>query len=110
MALAVLAATTSFAQEDGTPIPQSGWTLTFVDNQDTSFSGAFLATNAFDGNPNTMWHKQWNGASPPPPHEIQINLGSMYNVSAFRYLPRQDGVTNGRIAQFEFYVLSLIHI
>ena len=45
-----------------------------------------------------------NGASPPPPHEIQINLGSMCNVGAFQYLPRQDGSPNGRIAQFEFYV------
>ena len=51
-----------------------------------------------------MWHTQWNGAAPAPPHEIQINLGSMYNVSAFRYLARQDGSPNGRIAQYEFYV------
>ena len=28
----------------------------------------------------------------------------MYNVSAFRHLPRQDGFPHGRIAQYEFYV------
>ena len=59
-----------------TIVPQSGWTLTFVDSQDLTFFEAFLATNAFDGNPNTMWHTQWNPASPPPPHEIRINLGA----------------------------------
>ena len=25
-------------------------------------------------------------------------------MSGFRYLPRQDGLPNGRIAQYEFYV------
>jgi len=85
-------------------LPQFAWTLAFVDSQDPSFSGAFLATNAFDGNPNTMWATQWYGGASAPPHEIRINLGSMNNVRGFRYLPRQDGFPDGRIAQYEFYV------
>ena len=85
-------------------LPQSAWTLAFVDSQDPSFSGAFLATNAFDGNPNTMWATQWYGWASAPPHEIRINLGSMNKVRGFRYLPRQDGFPDGRIAQYEFYV------
>ena len=85
-------------------LPQFAWTLAFVDSQDPSFSGAFLATNAFDGNPNTMWATQWYGGATAPPHEIRINLGSMNNVRGFRYLPRQDGFPDGRIAQYEFDV------
>ena len=53
-----------------------------------------------------MWHTQFAGTAPPPPHEIQINLGNVYDMSGFRYLPRQDGVPNGRIGQYEFYVSS----
>ena len=71
--------------EDLALIPQAGWTLTFVDSQDTSGAGVYLATKAFDGNPSTFWHTEWSTSQPPPPHEIRINLGSMYNVSAFRY-------------------------
>ena len=62
------------------------------------------AVNAFDGNTSTKWHTKWFGGSDPIPHEIQINLGAMYNVSGFRYLPRQDGGVNGRIKDWEFYV------
>ena len=71
-------------------IPQTNWTLRFVDSQDTT-GGNYSATNAFDGSAATFWHTQWATAQPPPPHEIQINLGGMYQVSGFRYLPRQDG-------------------
>jgi lysophospholipase L1-like esterase len=51
-----------------------------------------------------MWHTQWVRAAPPPPHEIQIQLGGSANVTGFIYVPRQDGSQNGRIGQYEFYV------
>ena len=87
-----------------TVIPQTNWTLKFVDSQET-VAGNYAATNAFDGNPNTMWHTQWSVTPYPPlPHEIQINLGAVYNVSGVLYLPRQDGQTVGTIGQYEFYV------
>ena len=38
------------------------------------------------------------------PHEIQINLGASYNLTAFRYLAQQDGSSCGWIKQYEFYV------
>jgi len=51
-----------------------------------------------------MWHTQWQTAQPPPPHEIQIDLGATREVSGFRYLPRQDGLTVGNIADYAFFV------
>jgi lysophospholipase L1-like esterase/hemin uptake protein HemP len=88
-----------------TLIPQAGWSLRYVDSQElVGEDGA--AVNSFDGNVNTMWHTQWYTYSPPHPHEIQIDLGGVYDISGFRYLPRQDGGINGRIAQYEFYVSS----
>jgi lysophospholipase L1-like esterase len=99
----VIALTARAAFGQGTPISQGNWTLHAVDSQELQVAG-YAATNAFDGNPNTMWATQWSTASPPPPHEIQINLGAVHAVSGFRYLPRQDGGPQGRIAQYEFYV------
>ena len=94
-------------QPADSPISRASWTVHMVDSQDTQ-GGNYAAANAFDGNPATMWHTQWFSASPPPPHEIQINLGATYQVTGFRYLPRQDGNPNGNgnIAQYEFYVSS----
>ncbi len=82
-------------------IPRTMWTVKYVDNQQ-----AGAAANAFDGNNATMWSQKWTDPIPPLPHEIQIDLGMLYDVQGFRYLPRQDGIANGRIGQYEFYVSS----
>ena len=84
-------------------IPQTNWTLVFVDSQEMAGTN-YAATNSFDGDVNTFWHTEWFNSRPFPPHEIQINIGAVYNVSGFLYLPRQDGNPNGRIGQYEFYV------
>ena len=60
-------------------------------------------TNAFDGNPGSIWHTEWGQTDPPHPHEIQIDMGKEYDVRGFAYLPRQSG-ENGRIADYEFYL------
>ena len=84
-------------------IPPVGWSVAFVDSQETvAENGA--AANAIDGNPATYWVTQWHPSSTPLPHEIQINLGAVYTLNAFQYLPRQDGCANGWISQYEFYV------
>jgi hypothetical protein len=84
-------------------VPHTNWTLKYVDSEELVGEGGSPATNAFDTNNNTFWHTQWYSANPPPPHEIQINLGATYNLNGFRYLPPQSQV-NGRISQYEFYV------
>jgi len=87
----------------GSLIPQTVWSVAYVDSQEIScFNGA--ATNAIDGNTATFWHTQFCGADPSTPHEIQINLGASYQLTAFQYLPRQDGCGNGWIKQYAFYV------
>src|SRR5439155_23241758 len=86
-----------------TVIPQTNFTFVFADSQETG-AGDFKATNAFDGNPNTMWTSHWFDG-PFPPHELQIDLGATYNVSGFRYLPGQL-FSGGRVGDYEFYVSS----
>ena len=91
---------------DGTvaaPLPQSGWSVEYVDSEElVGEDGA--AANAFDGDPSTLWVTQWYGGSPAHPHELQISLGGLYEVSGLLYLPRQDGGDDGRIRQYEIYV------
>ncbi|MFI5109998.1 MAG: discoidin domain-containing protein, partial [Terriglobales bacterium] len=84
-------------------IPQNGWSVVYVDSQET-ICGNGVASNAIDGNSSTMWHTQFCNTTAPLPHEIQIDLGAYYSLSAFRYLPRQDGSACGWINQYEFYV------
>jgi hypothetical protein len=60
--------------------------------------------NAVDGNPDTIWHTQWQDANPECPHEIIIELTPPSNIKGFTYLPRQDDIENGTIKDYEFYV------
>ena len=88
-------------------ILQKNWSLKYVDSQELtagSWGPATPATNAFDGDPNTFWNTEWVASQPGYPHDIEINLGAVYNISGFQELPRQDGIPNGRIAGYEFYV------
>lgn len=82
-------------------IPTGDISLHYVDSEDPD---GYRAEYAFDGDPNTFWHTEWRTNAPPPPHELQIDLGSMQNLRGFRYLPRQDIFTSGNIGQYEFYI------
>jgi len=87
-------------------VPQSGWTLRYVDSQETAGENG-AAQNAFDGNPATFWMTQWSpwgSTAAPLPHEIQIDLGKRYTLTRVRYLPRQDEWLNGNIKTAEIYV------
>src|ERR1039457_6443024 len=48
-------------------------TVVKVDNEETAGENG-RGTNAVDGNPNTIWHTQWQDATPECPHEIIIEL------------------------------------
>lgn len=84
-----------------TLIPRVAWTAVADSEEKVAEDGS--AKNAFDDNPQTIWHTQWFDAAPANPHSITINLGGNYSVSAIRHLPRQDG-PSGRIAGYEVYV------
>jgi hypothetical protein len=81
------------------------WQMKVVSVDSEEVTGADgRAVNAIDGNNKTIWQTQWYSASPQPPHEIVIALGSNYTVGGFTYLPRQDGSLDGVVAQYSFYV------
>jgi hypothetical protein len=47
---------------------------------------------ALDGDKNTFWHTQWQGASPAPPHYLTIDMGSEKEIHGLSFVGRQaDG-------------------
>ncbi|MEO5712667.1 MAG: discoidin domain-containing protein [Luteolibacter sp.] len=84
-----------------TVIPRTGWKLEYVNSEETN---GYAATRSFDGDPSTFWHTKFTAAKlPKPPHQIQINLGTVRNVNGFEYLPRQDNIVVGNIGGYQFY-------
>jgi Domain of unknown function (DUF1735)./F5/8 type C domain. len=49
------------------------------------------AIHAFDNNPNSFWHSQWQGASPGPPHHLTVDMGETKTVHGVGLLARQSG-------------------
>ena len=83
-------------------LPQSGWTLISTDSEETQGENG-RATNAFDDSSSTIWHTKYTGTTDPHPHEIQVDMGATYNLTGFRYLPRQDKDDHGMVAHYQFY-------
>jgi lysophospholipase L1-like esterase len=95
--------TVTVVSPQATLLSQADWSLRFVDSQELVGEDG-SAANAIDGNPGTMWQTDWYVYSLVPPHEVQIDLGGLYRVNEFRYLPRQDGSEGGWVSQYEIYV------
>lgn len=84
-------------------IPRNNWNLLYVNSEE--FVGEDgRGENAFDGHSASIWHTEWYNRAPSHPHEIQIDLGATYELESFRYLPRQDGYSNGRIKDYVVFV------
>jgi hypothetical protein len=78
-------------------------TVIKVDSEEISAENG-RGTNAVDGNPDTIWHTEWQDATPECPHEIIIQLSAAATIKGFTYLPRQDDSENGMIREYEIYV------
>ncbi len=64
----------------------------------TSEQSSDKASNAVDGNPDTMWHTKWSGEDVLP-QSITLELPKATDIKGFTYLPRQTG-TNGYITDY----------
>jgi hypothetical protein len=60
------------------------------------------ANYAFDEDPSTFWHTEWDLAQTPYPHTLDIDLSGVYEVNGFAYTPRGNGT--GRISEYEILV------
>ncbi|MCA9468722.1 MAG: discoidin domain-containing protein, partial [Nitrospira sp.] len=84
-------------------LPRSDWTIKYVNSEEVILANNG-AGNVKDGNQNSFWQTQWNGVEGP--HEIQVDLGSVFEIDAIRYLPRSDGSSDGRIKRYHIYISS----
>ncbi|MFE9630005.1 endo-alpha-N-acetylgalactosaminidase family protein [Streptomyces sp. NPDC006463] len=82
-------------------VPQAQMSVNAVDSQETAGENG-SAVNVLDGDGSTIWHTQWYAATAPMPHEITLDLGASYDVTALHYLPRQTQ-PNGRIADYQVF-------
>jgi hypothetical protein len=94
--------TGEWSAQDGF-ISQKDWRLLRADSEETAAENG-RASNAFDDSAGTIWHTAYTNDKPPPPHELQIDLGAVYALNGLRYLPRQDGVDFGTIADYALYI------
>lgn len=62
--------------------------------------------HAIDGDPSTYWHTEYDPKTTKYPHFIEVDTGSVKSFNGFRYLPRQDGGTNGDVGLFNLEVSS----
>lgn len=75
-----------------------------ADSQETHGENA-PAINAFDGDPATFWHTQWDPSEALPPHWIAFKAkAGERTVTALKVLPRQ-GRLNGTIRHYEVYAV-----
>lgn len=64
----------------------------------------YPAANAMDGDPQTIWHTPWEGATPNFPHELVVEFPKPVRVLGLTCLPRQDGNHNGWIKDYAVHV------
>lgn len=84
-------------------IPQLQLTIVSVDSEELGAEDGAVE-NAIDGVTSTFWVTEWYRSDPVYLHEIVIDLGDLYVVGGFQYLPRQDRNINGTVADYSIYV------
>ena len=83
-------------------LPNTNWKLVHVSSENTS--NKKHASNAIDGDPETLWHSQFTGGAVKPPHELILDLGAPHRIRGFVYLGRQDSGWNGAVKDIEFSI------
>lgn len=87
--------------EQGRALDRANWRIVYASSEEAT-SGE-TAQKAIDGDPQTRWHSQWQGATPPPPHALVLDLGAPARIAGLRYLPRQDGNSSGLTREWRLY-------
>ena len=65
---------------------------------------SFPASNAIDGNVQTMWHSHWDNNVLSHPHFIAVDLGEPIEIKGFSYIPRAGTNKSGTVLKYSFYV------
>lgn len=85
-------------------VPQAELAIAAVSAEETAQPG-WRAPRAIDDQVSTQWHTPWSTEPPPPlPHSLVLDLGTPATLTAFRYLPGQDGDLYGVTTQYQLSV------
>ena len=83
------------------------WSKVSVDTETSYDWKEGLFEYAFDSNPTTIWHSNWQGASDKLTGENTfagvIDFGAAYTINQFSFTPRQ-GNNSGQVTQASLYV------
>ncbi|MGA2497915.1 MAG: discoidin domain-containing protein [Tepidisphaeraceae bacterium] len=93
----------AFQLRAAAPVQKVTLKVVKVDSEETAGEDG-KGANAVDGDPETIWHTQWQDASPAHPHEIIIAIEPACSVKGLTYLPRSGEAENGDIKDYEVYV------
>lgn len=73
---------------------RTDWAITGFSSQEANGEGANNGRAIFvlDGDINTFWHSQWQGANPGPPHHLVVDMGAVKTLHGIAITARQtDG-------------------
>ena len=83
-------------------ISKRGWKLRGYSSQETEAEQC-EAYKAIDGDFKTMWHAKYSSPAPFP-HYLEVDMGRVYDVSAFLCTPRSDKSSGGLIRGYKLEV------
>lgn len=86
---------TSNPQLDSVILDRTGWTVAA-----DAYEPSYEPQNVLDGNTQTIWHTQYTPTASSLPHAISVDVQRLQILKGLKYLPRQDGSSNGSIGQF----------
>ena len=87
-------------------VDKRDWRIYSYDSQQ---GGREVAANAIDDDESTIWHTSYSGTPPECPHELVVDMGHTYRITAFSYKGRTDG-SNGRVLRYEVYFSPNPHL
>jgi hypothetical protein len=71
---------------------RSGWQIVDLSSEEANGEGPNNGRAVFmlDGDNNSFWHSQWQGASPGPPHYMTVDMGTTKTLHGLSFLARQN--------------------
>jgi hypothetical protein len=71
--------------------------------QASTEQSGYGTSKASDGDMTTLWHSQYDPLTSLP-QDFTLTFDKNYNLGQLTYTPRQDGLTNGNITQYEIWI------
>ncbi len=85
------------------PISHQNWTIAYVSSEELMQENG-SAENAIDGQTFNYWCSEWGNRQPDYPHYLVIDLGKIEEITGFRYVPRADKSSPGRIKDYQVFI------